>query len=113
VPGTPGIDVTPHRAAELLRGGAQLVDVREDHEYAAGHVAGSRHVPLGTLSEQATTLDADRPVVFVCRVGGRSSAAAQAFREAGYDARSMAGGMLAWAGLGLPLEPVGGRVAEH
>ncbi len=107
------IDVTPQRAAELLREGAQVVDVREGPEHDAGHVAGTRHVPLGELTEQADTIDRDRPVVFLCRVGGRSAMAAQAFRAAGYEAWSMAGGLVAWDALGLPLEPQGGYVADH
>ena len=62
---------------------------------------------------QAETIHRETPVVFYCRVGGRSAMAASAFRRAGYDAYTMTGGLVAWEARGLPLEPDGGRVAEH
>jgi rhodanese-related sulfurtransferase len=68
---------------------------------------------MARLAEEARSLDPERPLIFLCRVGGRSLMAAQAFRRAGYAAYSMAGGLLAWAGEGRPLEPEGGYVAEH
>src|SRR3954454_21609537 len=107
-------DLSPARVAELLRDGAiQLVDVREPYEREAGHVAGSRHVPLAELTAAAPTIDPSLPVVFVLRVGGRSSMAAWSFARAGYDAHNLEGGMVAWASAGLPLEPAGGFVADH
>ena len=97
-----------HRRAEI-----ELVDVREPYEYEAGRITGARHLELGELAARATELDRDRPVVFYCRVGVRSAMAADAFRRAGYDAWSMAGGLQGWAGDGLPLEPADGTVAAH
>ncbi len=107
------LEVSPRRAAEMQREGAQIVDVREPYEYEAGHIAGDRHIPMLELMDAAGTLDRDRPVVFVCRVGGRSAMAAQAFRGAGFDAWSLSGGLLEWRADGLPLEPEDGRVADH
>jgi rhodanese-related sulfurtransferase len=108
------MDVEPTEVAELQRRGAvQLVDVREDPEWAAGRIPGARHVPLSELVARAGTIARDAPVVFVCRVGARSTMAAHAFRRAGYDAYSLDGGMLAWAARGLPMDPPGGRVADH
>jgi rhodanese-related sulfurtransferase len=52
-------------------------------------------------------------VIFQCRVGGRSLMAAEAFRRAGFDAYSMAGGVQRWAEEGRPLTPDGGYVADH
>jgi rhodanese-related sulfurtransferase len=107
-------DLSPTRVAELLRDGSiQLVDVREPHEREAGHVAGSRHVPLAELTAAAPTIDPSRPVVFVCRVGARSSMAAWSFARAGYDAHNLEGGMIGWVAGGLPLEPADGHVADH
>ena len=94
-------------------GEIQLVDVREPYEHDAGRISGARHVELAELSRAAGSLDRERPLVFYCRVGGRSAMATQAFRASGYDARNMAGGLLAWADKGLPLEPVDGSVADH
>src|SRR3954447_26000129 len=107
-------DLSPTRVAELLGEDAiQLVDVREQYEREAGHVAGSRHVPLAELTAAAPTIDASRPVVFVCRVGARSSMAAWSFGRAGYDAHTLEGGLIGWPASGLPLEPAGGYVANH
>ncbi|HET6548669.1 MAG TPA: rhodanese-like domain-containing protein [Solirubrobacter sp.] len=108
------MDVEPERVAELQREGAvQLVDVREDYEWDAGRIPGARHVEMGRLAAEAETIPRDAPVVFYCRVGGRSAMAASAFRRAGYDAYNLTGGLEEWAARGLPLEPQDGRVAEH
>lgn len=109
------IDVAPERVAEWLREDPQLqlVDVREQYERDAGHIAGSRHIELNALPSEAGTLDAARPVVFYCRVGARSTMAAQALRAAGVQAYSMTGGLARWAAEQLPLAPDGGYVAEH
>jgi rhodanese-related sulfurtransferase len=106
-------DYMPHQVAELhARESVQLIDVRQRHEHEAGRISGSRLIELGELSAQAGSIDQQRPVVFYCRSGARSAMATQAFREAGYDAHNMAGGLLDWQSAGLPLEPQDGRVAD-
>jgi rhodanese-related sulfurtransferase len=108
------IDVLPERVAEMHGSGEiQLIDVREAQEWDAGRIAGARHIELGQVAAEAESLDRDLPVVFYCRVGGRSTMAATAFRRAGYDAYSMVGGLVAWDERGLPLEPDDGHVAGH
>ena len=110
------IELEPSAVAERLAqdpGGLALVDVREAYEHEAGHIPDDRHIELTALSSQAQTLDPGRPVVFYCRVGSRSAMAAQAFRASGYEAYSMAGGLLSWAREGRELVPDGGRVADH
>jgi rhodanese-related sulfurtransferase len=107
------IDVTPERVAAMLIEGATLIDVREPYERRAGYIDGSAHVELTRLAAVAGTIDRNAPVVFYCRVGARSLMAAEAFRTSGYDAYSLAGGLLAWAAAGLPLSPEGGHVADH
>ena len=113
--GQQDIDVEPARVAEMLERdpSAQVIDVREPAEREAGHIAGSGHIQLTRLSEQASALDRSRPVIFYCRVGARSTMAAQALRAAGAEAYSMAGGMVRWAQEGRPLSPEGGYVADH
>ena len=91
----------------------ELVDVRETYEYEAGRIAGARHVGVAELAARVGELDSGRPIVFYCRVGARSAMAAQAFRRAGYDAWSMAGGLETWSREGLALEPEDGTVAAH
>jgi hydroxyacylglutathione hydrolase len=111
---SPENQISPKEVAERLEAGQiQLVDVRESGEWEAGHIAGARHIELDRLPAEAESIDKDRPVVFHCRGDGRSPMAADAFRSAGYDASAMEGGLLAWAEQGLPLEPVGGHVAER
>jgi rhodanese-related sulfurtransferase len=104
---------TEHTSVALADGSAQVVDVREGYEREAGYIAGSLHIELMDLAAQADTLDRERPVIFHCQVGSRSLMAAQAFRRAGYDAWSMAGGLEAWTQEGRALEPAGGQVADH
>jgi rhodanese-related sulfurtransferase len=107
-------DYTPQEVAALIaQGEVQLVDVREPYEVDAGRIGGSVHVTLAELSSRAQEIDRDRPVIFYCRVGGRSAMATQAFQGAGYDAHNLAGGLVEWAAAGLPLEPDGGYVADH
>jgi rhodanese-related sulfurtransferase len=107
-------ELEPERAAELIRDGSvQLVDVREDQEVAAGRLAGARHVALAELAAQAGTISRDEPVLFYCRSGSRSAMATEAFRRAGYEAYNLSGGLVAWQGSGLPLEPEDGYVAGH
>jgi rhodanese-related sulfurtransferase len=107
-------DLSPEQVQEAVREGqAQLVDVRESYEYEAGRIAGARHIELVRLADEAHTLPGDRPVVFYCRTGSRSAVATQAFRASGLDAYNLAGGLTAWAERGLPIDPPGGRVADH
>ena len=105
------MELTPDEAAaRLAAGDADLIDVRERYEFKAGRVDGARHVPLPELAEFAQTVDPARTLLFVCRVGGRSAMATDAFRRAGFDAHNVAGGMLAWERAGLPFT---GHVADH
>jgi rhodanese-related sulfurtransferase len=99
------LEVAPERAAELIRDDAvQLVDVREDHEVAAGRLAGARHIALEQLAAEADSIDRETPVLFYCHVGARSAMAAEAFRRAGYEAYSLTGGIAAWEERGLAVE---------
>jgi rhodanese-related sulfurtransferase len=109
------IDLDPGRVEEWLAEdpAPQVIDVREPYEREAGHIAGTRHIELNNLTAEAATVDQERPVIFYCRVGARSTMAAQAFRASGYEAYSMTGGLRRWAGEGRPLAPEGGNVADH
>jgi rhodanese-related sulfurtransferase len=106
-------EVSPSQAQQLIEAGAQLVDVRTDAEYAAGHIQGAVHVPLVDVRSEAAGLDREKPLVVYCRSGERSGMAADAFAASGWDAHSIEGGLLQWADEGLPLEPEGGSVAEN
>ena len=108
------VDVTTEQTADALADdSAQVIDVREDHEWQAGHIEGARHVPLMSLKAQAQTIDRERPVIFQCKSGGRSTMAAQAFRAAGFRAFSLDGGLERWVAEGRPISPEDGHVASH
>jgi rhodanese-related sulfurtransferase len=105
-------DYTPRQVAELhAEGELQLIDVRQPYEHEAGRIQGDRLIALAELQSQAETIERDRPVVFYCRSGSRSAMATEAFRQAGFDAHNMAGGLLEWEAAGLPLQPADGYVA--
>jgi rhodanese-related sulfurtransferase len=105
-------EVSREEARKMLDEGAQLLDVRADHEWEAGRISGATHLPLPELPQRTGELDQDRPVVIYCRGGNRSTMAAAALTEAGYDAVKLNEGIVGWAGDELPLEPEGGYVAD-
>jgi rhodanese-related sulfurtransferase len=87
-----------------------LLDVREDDEWAAGHIEGAQHIPLGQLSGRLSELPKERTIVAVCRSGGRSEAAVRGLRKLGYEAENLEGGVNAWDRAKLPLvDNSGGR----
>ena len=105
-------EVSREEARKLIDEGAQLIDVRADHEWEVGRIAGASHVPLPELPQRLGEIDKGRPVVVYCRGGNRSSMATEALSEAGYDAVKLSEGIVGWSGEGLPLEPEGGYVAD-
>ena len=98
------VEITPTEAQELLRtGGAQVVDVREDREWAAGHVSGAVHLGKGVIERdiEAAVPDPAAPLVLYCGGGYRSALAADALQRMGYtNVRSMAGGWRGWTEIG-------------
>ncbi|ORT57825.1 rhodanese-like domain-containing protein [Streptomyces sp. CB03238] len=84
-----------------------VLDVREDDEWAAGHVEGALHVPMSDFVArfgEVTEAVADgRRAYVMCRVGGRSAQVTQYLVQQGIDAVNIDGGMLAWEGAGRPM----------
>lgn len=70
---------------ELLKTGAQIVDVRSPAEYAAGHAPGSKNIPLGDLAQNASKLDKAKPIVLCCASGSRSGMAAGILKSQGFS----------------------------
>ena len=105
-------EVSRDEAQKLIDDGAQLVDVRADHEWEAGHIEGATHLPLAELAERTGEIDKERPVVLYCRGGNRSTMATDALADAGYNAVKLSEGIVGWSEAGLPLAPEGGVVAE-
>ena len=92
--------LTPAQAADRTE--AVLLDVREADELAEGRIAGSTHIPLGQLPDRAVELDRSRPVITVCRSGGRSAQAARFLARQGFDVANLDGGMTRWIAEGRP-----------
>ncbi|MGW2741886.1 rhodanese-like domain-containing protein [Streptomyces sp. NPDC001450] len=94
------------------RGGdALLLDVREPHEWQAGHAPGAVHLPLTALTAGAGLPAAAqaRPVVVICPSGSRSQRAAELVHARGVEAVDVIGGMRDWAVSGLPVVDAHGR----
>jgi rhodanese-related sulfurtransferase len=105
-------EVSREEARKMVEEGAQLVDVRADHEWEAGRIAGAKHVPLPELPQRTGEIEQGRPVVVYCRGGNRSSMAAAALSDAGFEAVKLSEGIVGWDEEDLPLEPESGYVAE-
>jgi len=102
----PEIEVEALR--ERLAGGAgpaaRVVDVREDWEWARGHIAGATHIPLGQLPMRLSELDGAHDLYFICHLGARSEMAARFARQQGLrGAVNVRGGIDAWESRGYPV----------
>lgn len=97
------------KTVQANRQDIQVLDVREDDEWTAGLIDGAVHIPLGELDHRVDELDRSRPVVTVCRSGGRAGKAAEFLSAAGLKAEVMDGGMTQWAKDKLPFTTPDGR----
>ncbi len=101
-----GLD--PAAAVQLInREKAVVIDVCEPNEFAAGHVGGSKNVPLSQLEAKlaGTVKNKALPLILVCQSGMRSGRAVFVAKKLGYsNAQSLAGGMGAWKTANLPVE---------
>ena len=104
--GAPGL--SPTQAVLLInREKANVVDVRDADEFANGHLIGSRHVALDTISSELTKAvpDKKRPLILVCASGMRSQKAQRIAQQLGYEnVHSLGGGLKIWQDANLPLE---------
>ncbi|MBC7205760.1 MAG: rhodanese-like domain-containing protein [Methyloversatilis sp.] len=104
---TSGPRLTPAQATQLInREDAQVIDVREQPEWAKGRIAGSRHIPVGQLDQRIGDLEKfkERPLIVVCASGMRSASACSTLRKAGFEkVFALDGGIGAWEQAGLPL----------
>lgn len=87
--------------------GALVLDVREDAEFAAGHLPRARHIPLGQLSGRLGEIAKfkEKPVIVTCRSGARSGSACRTLKNAGFtQVFNLKGGVGAWSQASLPVE---------
>lgn len=101
-------------ALALLDEGATMVDVRGQAEWRRGHARQAKHLPLDSLSADASRVLPDQatPVLCVCAHGMRSARAAEALARLGYMTYSLKGGMAAWQRAGQQVIGPGGRPGE-
>ncbi|QHC66536.1 rhodanese-like domain-containing protein [Rathayibacter sp. VKM Ac-2759] len=77
-----------------------LLDVREPHEWEAGHAPAAHHIPMGELGGRQDELPAEAAILVVCHSGVRSAMVTQALDRAGYEVANVEAGMTAWAAAG-------------
>jgi hydroxyacylglutathione hydrolase len=98
--------IGPERLAELLEDDAPplVLDVRRADEYAAGHIAGSLHIPYGELTRRLDELPRDRALATICKGGKRSGLAASVLQREGFETIHVArGGVGTWRAEGRPV----------
>jgi rhodanese-related sulfurtransferase len=86
--------------AERVAQGALVLDVREPHEYTAGHVPGAVSMPLGTVADNLDSFRSDGPTYLICQSGARSMRACEFAADEGYDVVNVSGGTGAWIAAG-------------
>jgi hydroxyacylglutathione hydrolase len=93
-------------AAAQSHGAVTLVDVRNASEWAAGHIEGARHIPLGHLADRLDDIPRDKPIVVHCAAGARSAIGASVLGSRGFErVINLTGGFGAWAATGRPVTP--------
>ena len=101
-----GLD--PAGAVQLInREKGVVIDVCEPAEFAAGHVGGSRNIPLGELENKLAGAVKNKalPLILVCQSGARSARAVAIAKKLGYEqAQSLGGGLASWRAANLPVE---------
>jgi len=100
--------VNPGEATLLInREDAHVIDVREVDEFAGGHLPDARNIPLAKLADRVSEIDKfkDKPVIVCCASGMRSGKASGELKKLGFTkVHSLAGGVDAWVGAGLPVK---------
>lgn len=89
----------------IKNGGVTLIDVRNANEWAAGHIEGAIHIPLGRLADRLEDVPRQKPIVMQCAGGMRSMIGASVLKAKGIDrVINLAGGYGAWTKAGLPVQ---------
>ncbi|HVZ42486.1 MAG TPA: rhodanese-like domain-containing protein [Ramlibacter sp.] len=106
--GARGSSVGSTLAVQLMnREKAIVIDVSEAEEFASGHVAGARNVPVGQLEQRLPEVAKNKslPLIFVCPTGARANRAVGVAQKLGYErVQALAGGLNAWKEANLPVE---------
>ena len=104
-PREPFTRITVQEANDMMGDGAAVIDVREPHEYSAGHVPSASLIPVNSVYARREELPKDKDLIFVCAVGQRSALAAEMAAAAGLTRLfNLEGGTDAWLKAGMPAE---------
>lgn len=87
---------------KIESGDVTLIDVRNDAEWDAGHIAEAKHFFLGRLPDRLNEIDDNQPLVAQCQSGARSAIATSILKAAGKNVVNLAGGFSGWQSVGLP-----------
>ena len=82
--------------AELVKNGAQIIDVRTSAEFAGGHIKGSKNIPLQSLKQNINKISKNKPIITCCASGMRSASAKSLLKANGFEEVYNGGG---WASL--------------
>lgn len=97
-------EVSVVKAYEMYQNGVFVLDVRTQEEWDEYHAPDTSLIPLDQLQARINEVPKDREILVVCRSGNRSQEARDILLAAGYNATSMAGGLLDWRARGYPVE---------
>ena len=97
--------ISTAQAVRLINKGGRVVDVRNEEQFAAGHIVDALHIPADDLGGRShKRLKGAKSVILVCDNGGRSSKCVEPLRKAGYENTfSLQGGLTAWERENLPV----------
>lgn len=91
--------ITNEEIIERLSKGGIILDVREQAEFAFGHIEGAKSIPMGELENRLNELDKEQEVYVICRTGKRSDLAAQTLAKNGFtNVYNVLPGMTSWTG---------------
>jgi len=106
--GATAVGIEPPAAIQLInREKANVIDVSDVAEFAAGHIVGSKNLPLADLEAKLAGAVKNKtlPLVLVCQTGARSAKAVDIAKKLGYEqAQSLQGGLKSWKAANLPVE---------
>ena len=108
VMGLGGQDIGTLDATRLMnQGGVLVLDVRDEKEFATGHLPKARHIPMGELAGRIAEIAKfkTKPVILTCKGGPRAGAAARLLTQSGFTTvYQLRGGLAAWQQASLPIE---------
>jgi rhodanese-related sulfurtransferase len=105
--GVGGPQIGTLEATRLMNQSALVLDVREQQEFAAGHLPKARHIPVRELSRRMEEISKfkSKPVIVTCASGARAGAACRLLKKSGFEnVYQLKGGLNAWQQASLPVE---------